>query len=60
MDLEFKPDFEETRQRWAAFWNGEKLDRPLVSIVIPKPGVEPVEKPPYTSGADGNFKPVID
>ena len=60
MDLEFKPDFEEARQRWIAFWKGEKLDRPLVSVVVPKPGVEPVEKPPYASGADGNYKPVID
>ena len=60
MDLEFKPDFEETRQRWTAFWNGEKLDRPLVSIIVPKPGVKPIEKPPYTAGANGNFEPVID
>jgi len=60
MDLEFKPDFEGARQRWSAFWKGENLDRPPVSIILPKPGVEPVEKPPYTSGADGNFEPIIE
>ena len=33
MQLEFKPDFEEARQRWSAYWNGES-DRPLVASVI--------------------------
>ena len=60
MELEFKPNFEDARQRWAAFWKEEKFDRPPVSIVLPKPGVEPVEKPPYLAGADGDFEPVID
>jgi len=31
-----------------------------VSIVFPKPGKEAVPQPPYTSGADGDFGPVID
>ena len=59
MKLEFKPDFEEARQRWAAFWKGENK-RPLVNITIPKEGVEPVPHPRYLAGSDGNFEPVID
>lgn len=59
MQLEFKPDFEEARQRWSAYWNGES-DRPLVASVIPKPGVTPVDQPAYTSGFAGDFEPVID
>ena len=60
MELEFKPDIAETQARWTAFWKGEHLERPLLSIVLPKPGVEPIEKPAYTAGADGDFEPVID
>jgi len=59
MELEFKPDFAEAQAMWERFWKGER-SRPLIAAVIPKPGVEPVPKPPYGSGADGNFEPVID
>lgn len=59
MQLEFKSDFEEARQRWAAYWKGES-DRPLVASVVPKPGVTPVEQPGYISGFSGDFEPVID
>ena len=60
MELAYKADFEAARKRWRAFWVGDPLDRPPVRIEIQKPGVEPVEKPPYTSGKDGHFGPVID
>lgn len=59
MKLEFKPDFEEARQRWTDFWEG-KNKRPLVNIVIPKEGMEPVDPPAYLAGSDGKFEPVID
>ncbi|MDK1030432.1 MAG: hypothetical protein QGD94_00320 [Planctomycetia bacterium] len=59
MELEFKPDFADACAMWEAFWKGENR-RPLISAVVPKPGVEPVVKPPYAAGADGNFEPVID
>lgn len=59
MKLEFKPDFEEARQRWTAFWKGEN-SRPIVKIVVPKEGVKPVDPPAYLAGSDGNFEPVID
>ncbi|MBN1445074.1 MAG: hypothetical protein JW957_03080 [Candidatus Omnitrophica bacterium] len=59
MDLKTRPDFCEVRKRWRAFWLDEN-SRPIICIVIPKKEVEPVEKPPYLSGADGNFGPAID
>jgi hypothetical protein len=59
MKLEFKPDFEQARQQWAAFWNGENK-RPLVYAILPKQGVKPVEQPAYLQARDGNFQPVID
>ena len=57
--LEFKPDFGNARERWSEFWNGTNK-RPLVRIVLPKAGVEPVPHPAYLAGRDGNFAPVID
>jgi 5-methyltetrahydrofolate--homocysteine methyltransferase len=59
MELEFKQDFEAARADWARFWRAE-LDRPLVAAEVPRPGVEPVRKPPYIAGHDGNFTPIID
>lgn len=59
MQLEFKPDFEEARQRWSAYWKGES-DRPLVASVVPKAGVTPVEAPGYLSGFSGEPEPVIE
>ncbi|MEI7904711.1 MAG: hypothetical protein WCI43_04775 [Candidatus Firestonebacteria bacterium] len=59
MKLEFKPDFPESKARWDTFWKNRNK-RPLVSIVIPKEGVTPVEKPLYMAGHDGNFAPVIE
>lgn len=59
MELESRPDFEQVRERWGAFWRGENT-RPMVNIVIPKEGVEPVPHPPYLVGHDGNFGALID
>ena len=57
--MEFKPDFEEARLRWTAYWNGES-DRPLVASVVARSGVTPVDPPGYTSGFAGDFEPLID
>jgi hypothetical protein len=59
VELEFKPNFEKTRQFWTSFWKGE-AHRPAVSIVIPKAGVKEEKYPPYLAGRDGNFQPIID
>ena len=54
-----RADFDAVADRWDAFWRGENR-RPMVMAVLPKAGVEPVSKPPYASGADGQFGPAID
>lgn len=59
MQLEFKADFEEARQRWTAYWKGES-DRPVVASVVPKPGVTPVDAPGYLAGFTGDPDPLID
>ncbi len=59
MELEFAPNFPDAQKQWQAFWEGSN-PRPAIRVVLPKPGVEPVARPPYTAGADGNFEPVID
>lgn len=59
MELEFKKDFEAAVEQWARFWKGENT-RPTVSAILPKPGVAPVDKPGYASGAKEDFEPVID
>ncbi len=41
----FKPDFEKTRQRIAAFWERELIDRPVVQFYVPKPISEQVALP---------------
>ena len=59
MKLEFKPDFEESRLRFGLFWKNEN-ENPLVSVVTPKEGVVPIDKPPYMAGHKGEFEPVIE
>jgi hypothetical protein len=59
VELEFKPDFEPTRQRWIDFWAGHS-ERPMLRAIIEKPGVKPVPRPPYAAGFDGDYSPVVD
>ena len=55
----YKPDIDAAKQRWGTFWNGTNK-RPMLSAILPKAGIKPVEKPPYAVGHDGNFAPVLD
>ena len=55
MTLEFKPDFEEAKQRWLAFWEQGLTDRPCCVIRAPREGVEPVGGPGYLAGAREDF-----
>jgi hypothetical protein len=50
-----KPDFEEARRRWQAFWNHEIIDRPCIVIRAPKDGAKKVPAPVYMEGRDGNL-----
>jgi hypothetical protein len=36
MELEFKPDWEETKQRYRAFWEHEFLDRCMLAVTAPR------------------------
>jgi len=59
MELEFKKDFDAAVQQWRAFWQGENT-RAAVYAELPKPGVTPVARPRYASGATEDFEPIID
>ena len=60
MKLEFKPDFEQTAQRWDSLWKGVNT-RPILMMEIPKPGVRKVvAAPPFSSLFEGPVNPLID
>lgn len=39
MELKYKPDWEDAKRRWTAWWNGEVLDRVAICVTAPKFGV---------------------
>jgi hypothetical protein len=43
--FEFKPDYEKTRERIAAFWQRELIDRPVVQFIVEKPLEQRVSLP---------------
>jgi hypothetical protein len=43
--LLYKPDWAEAKRRWAAFWEGERLDRPCMLVTAPRDG-RPLPEPP--------------
>lgn len=59
MELEFRPDFDDVRERWARFWRGES-DRPLLHAIRPKPGVTPAPRPHAYGLAFGDVDAMID
>jgi len=59
VELEFKPDFEHARQRWAQFWRGEGT-HPMLWAVRPKAGAEPVARPGCYQCAFGDIEPAIE
>lgn len=52
MELAFKPDWEETKQRYLAWWKGELLDRCCVAVTAPKAN-PPAGDPPVYTGERG-------
>ncbi|HET6485987.1 MAG TPA: hypothetical protein VFH83_06185 [Spirochaetia bacterium] len=38
MQLQYKPDFEQVKTLWNAYWEGEIVRRPLVVAAVPRPG----------------------
>ena len=49
--FELKPDFEDVMERFEAWWDCELVDRPLVSMVFPRPEADRVPMPVEKSHA---------
>lgn len=52
MAFSLKPDYEKSKERYAAFWNKEILDRPPVSIILPVNNPKPLPEKKYNSLED--------
>ncbi len=52
--LEYKPDFEQTKERIEAFWRREVLDRPVVMFGLARPPEQqrPMPQKPFTTWED--------
>ena len=59
MELLYKPDFEEARTHWEAFWHHEIIDRPCLAVTAPKEGHEIPPAPPYMDGWNGDFAEAV-
>jgi hypothetical protein len=57
--LEFKPDLEEANRHWQAFYAGEIIDRPLVSVTSPKKGKQIPAAPTYRQRVFGDMDQII-
>ena len=60
MELLYKPDWEETKQRYLAWWAGEALDRCGLAVSAPRDGLPPATPPkapadPVTRWTDLDF-----
>ena len=60
VSLQYKPDFEDARRHWLAFWEQELIDRPCCMVRAPREGVACVPEPQYLSGAREDFGPIVD
>ena len=49
MTFEFKPDYEQSRARYMAFWERQIIDRPPVCVTLPKPEAKPFTGRKYSS-----------
>ncbi|MBQ4227908.1 MAG: hypothetical protein II697_06855 [Clostridia bacterium] len=49
MSFSFKPDYDRVLQRFEAFWQRQIVDRPPVSIALPKPGAPSFQPRSYPS-----------
>lgn len=46
MSLLYKPDWEEAKERWRAWWAGETLGRCAIAVIAPKDSRQKQEPPP--------------
>ena len=54
MQLEFKPDLDQSLKMWQKFWSGTNK-RPIIMATLPKPGCKVIEPPPYLTAFDCDF-----
>jgi hypothetical protein len=50
MGLTYKPDFEDAKRYWRAYWAGEIIDRPCVCLKTRREDAKPVAWPPGLNG----------
>ena len=55
MELHYKPDFEQARTYWRAYWNGAVLDRPCTMVLAPADPARPIKRPPILTRAGGDY-----
>lgn len=58
--FEYKPDYEEARLHWEAFWNGEMLNRPCTRVLAPKDGSAVPASPPGLVHPDDDLASVLE
>ena len=58
--LEFKPDLVEAARRWEAFYAGEIIDRPVVWVTAPRPGMTAPPPSTYHDRVFGDPEAVIE
>ena len=45
MQLSYKENWEDARERWTAFWEGEMIDRPIMLVTTPAPNSPEIDAP---------------
>ena len=58
--LAFKPDMADAARRWAAFFAGEMIDRPIVHVTAPRDGMSAPQAPTYRDRVFGDIDDVVD
>ncbi len=58
--LLFKPNLNDAAQRWDAYYAGEIIDRPVVCVTAPKPGIERKPRATYHDRAFGDMDEILD
>lgn len=54
LQLEFKPDLQQTLDMWGRFWSGNN-DRPILLTTLPRAHCQVIEPPPYLTAFDCDF-----
>ena len=60
MQLSLKPDLEEARARWRAFWQHDLIKRPCTTVTCPRDGAGPIADRIYPIRPDHDFNAILD